>query len=253
MLSKSQLSFIKSLHQKKYRKESGLFIVEGIKSIVEFLSSSFTIHSIYSLPQNLSLLPALPANIKLFEVNNAELDKISTLQTPQGILAIIHIPESEKLSALDLSGRFTLVLDGIQDPGNLGTIIRTADWFGFQNVVCSMNTVEVYNPKTVQATMGSLARIRVDYMDLGDFFKEVTLPVFGALLEGKSMYDINWGTEGLVILGNEGQGITDEVQEFITDPVTIPRVGAAESLNVAISAAIICSDIRRNLQKLIAW
>jgi TrmH family RNA methyltransferase len=249
MLSKSQLSFIKSLHQKKYRKESGLFIVEGIKSIVEFLASSFKIHSIYSLPQNLSLLPALPANIKLFEVNNAELDKISTLQTPQGILAIIHIPESEKLSALDLSGRFTLVLDGIQDPGNLGTIIRTADWFGFQNVVCSMNTVEVYNPKTVQATMGSLARIRVDYMDLGDFFKEVTLPVFGALLEGKSMYDINWGTEGLVILGNEGQGITDEVQEFITDPVTIPRVGAAESLNVAISAAIICSDIRRNLQK----
>ena len=249
MLSKSQLSFIKSLHQKKYRKESGLFIVEGIKSIVEFLASSFKIHSIYSLPQNLSLLPALPANIKLFEVNNAELDKISTLQTPQGILAIIHIPESEKLSALDLPGRFTLVLDGIQDPGNLGTIIRTADWFGFQNVVCSMNTVEVYNPKTVQATMGSLARIRVDYMDLGDFFKEVTLPVFGALLEGKSMYDINWGTEGLVILGNEGQGITDEVQEFITDPVTIPRVGAAESLNVAISAAIICSDIRRNLQK----
>lgn len=249
MLSKSQLSFIKSLHQKKYRKESGLFIVEGIKSIVEFLASSFKIQSIYSLPQNLSLLPALPANIKLFEVNNAELDKISTLQTPQGILAIIHIPESEKLSALDLSGRFTLVLDGIQDPGNLGTIIRTADWFGFQNVVCSMNTVEVYNPKTVQATMGSLARIRVDYMDLNDFFKEVTLPVFGALLEGKSMYDINWGTEGLVILGNEGQGITDEVQEFITDPVTIPRVGAAESLNVAISAAIICSDIRRNLQK----
>ena len=249
MLSKSQLSFIKSLHQKKYRKESGLFIVEGIKSIVEFLASSFRIHSIYSLPQNLSLLPALPANIKLFEVNNAELDKISTLQTPQGILAIIHIPESEKLSALDLPGRFTLVLDGIQDPGNLGTIIRTADWFGFQNVVCSMNTVEVYNPKTVQATMGSLARIRVDYMDLCDFFKEVTLPVFGALLEGKSMYDINWGTEGLVILGNEGQGITDEVQEFITDPVTIPRVGAAESLNVAISGAIICSDIRRNLQK----
>jgi TrmH family RNA methyltransferase len=249
MLSKSQLSFIKSLHQKKYRKESGIFIVEGIKSIIEFTNSPFKIHSIYYLAQYQSLLPALPANIELFEVNNAELDKISTLQTPQGILALMYIPDSERLTAEDLSGSFTLVLDGIQDPGNLGTIIRTADWFGFKQIVCSLNTVDVYNPKTAQATMGSLARVKVFYQDLEALLAETQLPVFGALLEGKSMYKTNWGSEGLVVLGNEGQGISAEVKAFITDPVTIPRVGAAESLNVAISAAIICSDISRNLQK----
>ena len=249
MLSKSQLGFIKSLHQKKYRKENEIFIVEGIKSIVEFINSPFKIHSIYYLAQYQSLLPALPANIKLFEVNNAELDKISTLQNPQGILALIHIPENKKLVAEDLKNKFTLVLDGVQDPGNLGTIIRTADWFGFNQIVCSLNTVEVFNSKTVQATMGSLARIKVSYEDLGAFLMGMDLPVFGALLEGESMYKTDWGSEGLVILGNEGQGISDEVKAFISNPVTIPRVGAAESLNVAISAAIICSDISRNLQK----
>jgi TrmH family RNA methyltransferase len=248
MLSKSQLGFIKSLHQKKYRKESGIFIIEGIKSIVEFIDSPFKIHSIYYLAEYQSLLPTLPANIKLFEVNNAELDKISTLQTPQGILALVDIPVRNKLFAKDLKGFFTLVLDGIQDPGNLGTIIRTADWFGFKQIICSMNTVEVYNPKTVQATMGSLARVNVFYQDLEVLLSDNQLPVFGALLEGKSMYLTDWGKEGLVVLGNEGHGITEEVKAFITDSVTIPRVGRAESLNVAISAAIICSDISRNLQ-----
>ncbi|RZK82106.1 MAG: RNA methyltransferase [Pedobacter sp.] len=249
MLSKSQLSFIKSLHQKKYRKESGIFIIEGIKSIVEFLNSSYQIHSIYYLPQYQSLLPNLPANIKLFEVNNAELDKISTLQTPQGIIALIHIPETVKFSAEKLKGTFTLVLDGVQDPGNLGTIIRTADWFGFNQIVCSKNTVEIYNPKVAQATMGSLARIAIFYEDLPTLLKTTKLPVFGALLEGKSLYTIDWGNEGLVILGNEGQGISEEVIPYITNKVTIPRVGGAESLNVAISAAILCTDINRNLQK----
>ncbi|MBC7565765.1 MAG: RNA methyltransferase [Pedobacter sp.] len=249
MLSKSQLSFIKSLHQKKYRKENGIFIVEGIKSIIEFIDSPFKIHSIYYLAPYQSLLPALPANIKLFEVNNVELNKISTLQTPQGILALIYIPEAENFNAENLKGSFTLVLDGVQDPGNLGTIIRTADWFGFKYIICSLNTVEVYNPKTAQATMGSLARVQVYYQDLSFFLADNEIKVFGALLEGKSMYQTEWGSEGLVILGNEGQGISEEVQAFITDPVTIPRVGAAESLNVAISAAIICSDISRNLQK----
>ena len=227
MLSKSQLGFIKSLHQKKFRKENGIFIIEGIKSIVEFLDSPYKIHSLYSLPQYQSLLPALSANIKLFEVNNAELDKISTLQTPQGILALVNIPVRNKLFAKDLKGFFTLVLDGVQDPGNLGTIIRTADWFGFKQIICSTNTVEVYNPKTVQATMGSLARVNVYYEDLGNLLSDNQLPVFGALLEGKSMYLTDWGTEGLVVLGNEGQGITEEVKAFITNSVTIPRVGGA--------------------------
>ena len=249
MLSKSQIGFIKSLHQKKYRKENGIFIIEGIKSIAEFIQSSYQVHSIYYLAQYQSLLPKLPANIKLFEVNSTELDKISTLQTPQGILALVHLPKNPVLDTKQLKNNFSLVLDGIQDPGNLGTIIRTADWFGFKNIICSQNTVEVYNPKTVQATMGSLSRMEIYYQDLAPLLAAPAVPVFGAVLNGKSMYDVNWGTEGLVILGNEGQGISPEIMELITVPVTIPRIGGAESLNVAVCAAILCADISRNFQK----
>jgi len=249
MLSKSQVSFIKSLHQKKFRKEHGLFIIEGIKSIIEFIPSSYQIHSIYFLEQHQSLLPKLPPNIKLFEVNNAELEKISTLQAPQGILALVYIPETQAFDKSTLHNNFSLVLDGIQDPGNLGTIIRTADWFGFKNVICSLNTVEVYNPKTVQSTMGSLCRVNVSYQELTVWMKDLKLPVFGAMLDGNSLYDTQWGTEGLVILGNEGQGVSPEIIKMINYPVTIPRVGEAESLNVAVSAAIFCSDIRRNFKK----
>jgi len=249
MLSKSQIGFIKSLHQKKYRKESGLFIIEGIKSISEFVHSNYQIDSIYFLGQYQSLLPKLPPNIKLFEVNTTELDKISALQAPQGILAVVKIPPIAAFNKEILKNSFSLILDGIQDPGNLGTIIRTADWFGFKNVICSTHTVEVYNPKTVQATMGSLARIDVSYQDLSTFLKDIKIPIFGAMLDGNSLYETNWGKEGLVILGNEGQGVSEEVIKFINNPVTIPRVGQAESLNVAVSAAIFCADIRRFLQK----
>lgn len=249
MLSKSQISFIKSLHQKKYRKENGIFIIEGIKSITEFIQSSYQVQSIYFLPQYQSLLPKLPANIKLFEVNNAELDKISTLQAPQGILALVQIPKKPVLDTRILQNTFSLILDGIQDPGNLGTIIRTADWFGFKHVICSASTVEVYNPKTAQATMGSLSRVNVFYADLQQLLSTTKLPVFGAVLNGNSIYKTDWGKEGLVILGNEGQGISPEILGLITNPVTIPRIGEAESLNVAVSAAILCADISRNLNK----
>lgn len=142
-----------------------------------------------------------------------------------------------------------MVLDGVQDPGNMGTIIRTADWFGFKHIVCSNNCVEVYNPKTVQATMGSLSRVNIYYEELPLVLKNIKMPIFGAVLDGKSMYKTDWGNEGLVILGNEGQGISPEVIKLITNPVTIPRTGGAESLNVAISAAILCADISRNFQK----
>ncbi|WP_090981858.1 TrmH family RNA methyltransferase [Pedobacter suwonensis] len=245
MLSKSQISFIKSLHQKKYRKEHGLFIVEGIKSIQEFFQSSYQIHTIFYNSEQYHLLPKLPANINLFEVKNAELEKISTLQTPQGFLALVHIPKNKELALKELENQFTLVLDGIQDPGNMGTIIRTADWFGFKNIICSPDCVEVFNPKTVQATMGSLARINIHEADLPALLENNTIPVFGALLDGESIYKTQWGTEGLVILGNEGKGISAEVIKKINKPVTIPRVGAAESLNVAVSAAIFCAELVR--------
>lgn len=245
MLSKSQISFIKSLHQKKYRKEHGLFIVEGIKSIQEFFQSSYQIHTIFYNSEQYNLLPKLPANINLFEVKNAELEKISTLQTPQGFLALVHIPKNKELALKELENQFTLVLDGIQDPGNMGTIIRTADWFGFKNIICSPDCVEIFNPKTVQATMGSLARINIHEADLPALLENNTIPVFGALLDGESIYKTQWGTEGLVILGNEGKGISAEVIKKINKPVTIPRVGQAESLNVAVSAAIFCAELVR--------
>ena len=177
------------------------------------------------------------------------MEKISTLQAPQGILALVNIPETTTIDRAALRNNFSLVLDGIQDPGNLGTIIRTADWFGFKHVICSPNTVEVYNPKTVQATMGSLCRVNVSYHDLAALLKDIRIPVFGAMLNGSSLYETQWGTEGLVILGNEGQGVSPEIIDLIDRPVTIPRVGQAESLNVAVSAAIFCADISRNLNK----
>lgn len=245
MLSKSQISFIKSLHQKKYRKESGIFIVEGIKSITEFINSNFQFHSIYYTGSHDSLLPK-NANIKLFEVNAGELAKISTLQTPQGILALVYLPTEQRLNPKSLEGKFSLVLDDVQDPGNLGTIIRTADWFGIKNIICSEHTVEAYNPKTVQSTMGSLARTNIYYTDLISFIDSSQLPVFGALLEGSDIYKSEWGNEGLILLGNEGHGIHQELIKKITTPVTIPRVGKAESLNVAVSAAIFCSELYRN-------
>ena len=248
MLSKSQISYIKSLHQKKYRKESGIFIIGGIKSIIEFINSNYQIHSIYYTAPYVSSLPKTNANIKLFEVNNAELEKISTLQTPQGILALIHIPIQQKIDLKSLDNSFSLVLDNVQDPGNFGTIIRTADWFGIEHIICSANTVEVYNPKTVQSTMGSLARVKIHYTDLNLFLNEVKLPVFGALLNGNSIYETNWGTEGLILLGNEGHGIGKELIEKITTPVTIPNFGKAESLSVAVSAAIFCSELRRDFK-----
>lgn len=249
MLSKSQISFIKSLHQKKYRKAHGLFIIEGIKSISEFIPADFQIHSIYVLSEYQHLLPKLASNIGLFEINDRELGQISTLQAPQGILALVHIPINVEMDEKSLRGEFTLVLDGVQDPGNLGTIIRTADWFGFKNVICSPNTVEVFNPKTVQSTMGSLCRVKVSYQDLPPLLKQVNIPVFGALLAGSNLYETKWGDSGLVVLGNEGKGLSQEVIDLIDQPVTIPGAGLTESLNVAVSAAIFCADIFRNLQK----
>lgn len=245
MLSKSQISFIKSLHQKKYRKENGIFIIEGIKSIIEFLNSDYQIHSIYYTSKISASLPKVSANINLFEVTDTELQKISTLQTPQHILALVHLPSKKEVDANTLRNTFSLVLDDVQDPGNFGTIIRTADWFGIKTIICSENTVEAYNPKTVQSTMGSLCRVNIIYTSLIPFLKNVKIPIYGALLNGENIYQTNWGDEGLILLGNEGHGIGKELIEQISVPVTIPRFGQAESLNVAVSAAIFCSEISR--------
>ena len=249
MVSKSQISFLKSLQQKKYRKEHGLFIVEGYKSVHDFLLSGYTVETIFFTPQFEPKMLKVSGNIKLEPITTQELDKISSLNTPQHVLATVMIPPEKRLDNDDLKGRFSLVLDGLQDPGNLGTIIRTADWFGISHIICSPDTVDAYNPKVVQASMGSLARINVHYQDLLLLSHQINIPVFGAMLDGENIYKVDFGTEGLIVLGNEGNGISQNLQQQLTHKITIPKLGAAESLNVSIAAAIFCTEVFRNLLK----
>jgi TrmH family RNA methyltransferase len=245
MISKSQISFIKSLHQKKIRKEHGLFIVEGLKSIQEFINSEYVVDSVYCTENLMPKLDNLSRKIKPVGITESELSRISALSTPQAILAVVQIPQQTDLNIKKLDGSFILALDGVQDPGNLGTIIRTADWFGLNTILCSKDTAEVYNPKVVQASMGSLSRVNIIYTDLGDVFSQINIPVYGAVLNGKSIYETDFGQEGIILLGNEGNGISEDLIEKINYPITIPRYGKAESLNVAISASIFCSELRR--------
>ncbi|HEK19178.1 TrmH family RNA methyltransferase [Mucilaginibacter sp.] len=243
MLSKSQISLLNSLQHKKFRREHGLFIVEGYKSIIEFAHSGYHVNTIYHTTDATPKLLNLSQKINYQEITLTELQKISALKTPADALATINIPQQTDVDPQRLKNKFSLVLDGVQDPGNMGTIIRTADWFGFTDIICSEDTVDVYNPKVVQATMGSLARVNVRYVNLVEFIKALKMPVLGTLLNGENIYTTQLGHEGLLVLGNEGNGIRPDIQTLITKAVTIPRVGKAESLNVAVAAAVCCSQL----------
>ncbi|PWK80463.1 TrmH family RNA methyltransferase [Mucilaginibacter oryzae] len=249
MLSKSQISLLKSLQHKKFRKEHGLFLVEGYKSVVEFVNTAYQVDTIYHTPAIAPKMLNLSRKINFQEISLTDLEKISSLKTPQEVIGLVKMPVWPALNYNTLKNRFSLVLDGVQDPGNMGTIIRTADWFGITNIICSEDTVDVYNPKVVQATMGSLARVNVHYTDLATTLPKINLPVYGAMLDGENMYATNFGSEGLLVMGNEGNGLRPKIQALISKKVTIPRVGHAESLNVAIATAILCSEIKRNSLK----
>ena len=243
MLSKSQISLLTSLQHKKFRREHGLFMVEGYKSITEFIDSDYHIHTIYHTPDITPKLLKLSQKINFQEISLNDLQKISALKNPADAIATVNIPQWGGLNYTTLKNKFSLVLDGVQDPGNMGTIIRTADWFGITNIICSEDTVDAYNPKVVQATMGSLARVNVTYTNLAGLISAAKLPVFGTLLNGENIYSTNFGTEGLIIMGNEGNGIRPDIQQLVTKAITIPRIGKAESLNVAIATAICCSEL----------
>ena len=245
MLSKSQINLLKSLQQKKFRREHGFFLVEGHKSIAEFIGSPYHIEAIYHTPAFSPKVLKLSQKINFCEISVTELEKVSSLKTPQDALALIKIPQWPVLQHEQLKGKFSLVLDGIQDPGNMGTIIRIADWFGIDNIICSEDTVDTYNQKVVQACMGSLARVKVHYASLTGFLPKMKLPVFGALLDGENIYNTDFGKEGLIIMGNEGNGLRPEIQKLVSKAITIPRIGKAESLNVAIATALFCSEITR--------
>jgi TrmH family RNA methyltransferase len=249
MLSKSQISLLKSLQHKKFRLQHGVFLVEGYKSIIEFVLCGHQIKALYYTPAIAPKLLNLSQKINLNQISPAELEKISGLKTPQDILAVVKIPDLAALEEKSLKNKFTLVLDGIQDPGNMGTIIRTADWFGITSIICAEDTVDAYNPKVVQATMGSLARINIYYAELEKVLPLLNLPVYGALLNGENIYTTDFGSEGLIVMGNEGSGLRDSVQQLVNKAVTIPRAGQAESLNVAIATAVFCSEACRKTLK----
>jgi TrmH family RNA methyltransferase len=240
MLSKNDVKDIQSLCHKKQRDEQQLFIAEGPKLVEEILRSDFEIVSMYGLKDWIKENDSIEQPV--VEISEAELKKISSLQTTNKVLVVAkqkRLPDEPVLK-----NEITLVLDDIQDPGNLGTIIRIADWFGIKQIVASNETVDVYNNKVVQSTMGSLCRVNVWYKELGAFLSTVSTNTYGAVLNGESIYATNKISEGLLIIGNEGKGIHSSVSSFITHPVTIPRVGDAESLNAAVATGIILSHLR---------
>src|ERR1700744_4602704 len=194
MLSKSRISFIQSLQHKKFRREHSLFVVEGFKSVSEFANSPYQIEAVYHTPAMAPKMLNLSHKINFEEISLNILEKISQLKTPQEVLALVKIPAQHGLNYSTLQKKFSLVLDGVQDPGNMGTIIRTADWFGIEHIICSDDSVDVYNPKVVQATMGSLSRVNVHYVNLEEALPQTGLPVFGTLLEGQNLYQTNFGS-----------------------------------------------------------
>ena len=243
MLSKNQIKLIKSLETKKNRKREGLFVAEGPKVVGDLLRAGFQPHSIFSThPSPLIPHPTL--------ITDDELRRISFLQHPQEILAIFHIPESPLTSDIShLTSDIALALDGVQDPGNVGTIIRIADWFGISHIFCSPDTADVYNPKVVQATMGSLAHVCITYCDLVPLLSKAGVPVYGTLLDGQDIYQQPLSENGIIVMGNEGNGISPEVRQLVTNKLLIPNFNqnseTAESLNVAIATAITLSEFKR--------
>lgn len=244
MITKNTIKRVASLRQQKFRKELGLFIAEGRKTVSELLLSGFEIDGLFATQAFLDNCETPFPQAET--VSEVQMQQMSALDTPPGLLAVAKIPERQQLSE---SARFMLALDGITNPGNMGTMLRTAEWFGIRNIVCSQDCVEIWNPKVIQAAMGSAFRINIIATDLPVFLaeKRQKTHVYGALLEGENLFDIKGKAEGILVIGSESHGIRKEVLPHITHPVTIPRVGgsATESLNAAIAAGILMAELTR--------
>jgi TrmH family RNA methyltransferase len=238
MLSKSQIKLITSLKQKKHRQEQGLFVVEGVKTIKELLQSNLKLYALYATESF-----NIDAENEVL-ISESDLKRISFLKTPNRALAIFKIPEQKTIQTNNL----IVALDDVRDPGNLGTIIRLCDWFGVKELVCSKATVDCFNPKVIQATMGSITRVNISYTDLELFLKEIDAPVFGAFMDGAVVYEKELPQKGVLIMGNEANGVSEKIEALITEKIAIPRFGdlqATESLNVATATAILLSEFRR--------
>jgi len=237
-LSKNHIKLITSLSQKKYRQKHKLFVVEGVKVVQEFLNSSYELEIVFSTDTDFS------STNKFIEVTDQELKKISSLKNPNKVLAIFKIPNQIN----PIMGGLILALDSINDPGNLGTIIRLCDWFGIEQLVCSNETVDCFNSKVVQASMGSLTRVAVSYLDLKKYLQNASVPIFIADMDGLNVYKTKLPDSAVLVLGNEANGISDDIKQLVTTKITIPRYGAfqqTESLNVATASAILLSEFRR--------
>ena len=242
MVSKNQIKLISSLHQKKQRIANQLFFAEGVKVIQELLQSNFELEHLYTTQNDFEEVSSAKKTL----INDSDLKKISALTTPNTCLAVFKMPKEKEI----IESGLILALDSIRDPGNLGTILRLCDWFGIHQLVCSKETVDIFNPKVVQATMGSITRVNVNYLDLNTFVAKTKLPVFGTFMDGTNIYTTDLPQEGIIIMGNEANGISEDIEKLIKNRLTIPRFGdiqKTESLNVATATAIILSEFRRTM------
>jgi TrmH family RNA methyltransferase len=241
MVTKNQIKIIAELHQKKYRQLYNLFIAEGQKCISELLNSDFELLFLYESESVFNAFNFAEKHI----ISQNELKKMSALTNPNNCLAVFRIKKTE-----DIVQKNTIVaLDNISDPGNLGTIIRLCDWFGIKDLVCSQSTVDLYNPKVVQASMGSLTRVNVSYVNLQTFLIETSLPIFGTFTDGNNVYTTKLPKDSVLLMGNEGNGISTEIANLVSKKLSIPRFGtiqSTESLNVATATAIFLSEFKRN-------
>jgi RNA methyltransferase, TrmH family len=241
MVSKNQIKLITSLQQKKYRKQEQLFFAEGAKVVQELLNSNFELQDLFTTKQDFLSV----STSKIHSISDSELKKISALTTPNTCLAVFKIPFAKEI----VESGLILALDDIRDPGNLGTIIRLCDWFGVETLFCSEETVDLYNPKVVQATMGSISRVNVVYGNLESFLTKTKLPIFGTFMDGSNIYQEALPKEAIVVMGNEANGISPSVEKLVLERIAIPRFGnvqVTESLNVATATAIILSEFKRN-------
>lgn len=245
MLSKNLLKEIRILHIGKYRRKEQKFIAEGPKIVQEFLDSQYEVDSIYATADWMSANQL--AHDNMVQITEKELQAISLLKTPNQVLAIVNYPMTNEIQFEN--GDLIIALDTIQDPGNLGTIIRIADWFGIRKIVCSVETADAFNPKVVQASMGALTRVQMIYTNLEQWLKSLDkkTTIYGTMLNGENIYESELKHDGVIVIGNEGQGISSEIQQLITSQIKIPAYSDSlmESLNAAVATAIVCAEFRR--------
>jgi len=238
LISKAQIKLITNLQQKKYRNKENLFVAEGPKIIADLLKSGLTIKSLFSV------IDASWLHENYTSISLKELQKVSFLKTPNTMVALFHFPKQGDMC----SNGLTLVVDAVRDPGNLGTMIRLAHWFAVDQIICSKDTVDCFNPKVIQATMGSVATVPIYYIDIKKYLEQAEHPVYAAVMNGESVYEKTFPKNAFLVMGNEANGISKEILELTTHKITIPNFGgaiAAESLNVATATGILLNEFRR--------